>query len=367
MRQPILDRQTLILPQVLEGTAAIVLMYYLVRRWFGPPAGPLAALFLAVTPVSVAMDRGTDTDSCLVLVLLLAAWALVGAVERGSRGLLVVSAGLIGLGFNVKMIEAFGVLPSFAAVYLVGAPTPWRRRLRDLALSGAVLLAVSVSWCLVYDLTPAASRPFVGSSTHNSMLELATIYNGIDRFVPRASLSGARVGEAGLAAQREAPAQGFRFMGTAPAGPLRLASPPLAREVEWLLPFAVPGLLPIGWRVRRNGPIDVATLGRLLWSGWAVAYAVVYSFAGGIFRPYYLLTLAPPMAALAGIGVVALWSRYRQSARSGLLLPAALAATAVWQFYLAHSNAAARSGREVAPADSSLGCFARRPAGSAPP
>jgi 4-amino-4-deoxy-L-arabinose transferase-like glycosyltransferase len=71
-----------VLPQVLEGIAAICLLYGLVRRRFGEAAGLLAALFLALTPVSVAVDRSNNTESCLVLVLLLAAWALIRDRDR---------------------------------------------------------------------------------------------------------------------------------------------------------------------------------------------------------------------------------------------------------------------------------------------
>ncbi|HZE35578.1 MAG TPA: glycosyltransferase family 39 protein, partial [Candidatus Eisenbacteria bacterium] len=119
---------TVLLPQVVEGVAAVALLDYLVRRRLGAWAGLLAGLFLAVMPVSVATDRSNNTESCLVLVLLLAAWALLVAAEGGSRWLLMLSAALISLGFNVKMLAAFVVLPAFALVYALGAPLGWRRR-----------------------------------------------------------------------------------------------------------------------------------------------------------------------------------------------------------------------------------------------
>ena len=72
---------SVLLPQVLEGLASIALVYHVVARRFGEAAGLLAALFLALTPISVVIDRSSNTDSCLVLVLLLAAWALSVAAE----------------------------------------------------------------------------------------------------------------------------------------------------------------------------------------------------------------------------------------------------------------------------------------------
>src|SRR5215510_2001424 len=104
---------SILLPQLLEGLAAVWLVHHLVRRRFGAAAGLVAALFLAVTPVAVAVDRSSNTESCLVLVLLLAAWALTLAAETGSRRQLVLAMALVGLAFNVKMLAAFVVLPTF--------------------------------------------------------------------------------------------------------------------------------------------------------------------------------------------------------------------------------------------------------------
>src|SRR5258708_4344561 len=117
-----------LLPQVIEGVAAVAVLSHLVRRHWGAAAGLLAGLFLALTPIAVAVDRSGNTDTGLVLVVLLAAWALLLAAERGHRGFLLLAMALIGLGFDVEMLAAFVVLPTFPALYLLGAAVPWRRR-----------------------------------------------------------------------------------------------------------------------------------------------------------------------------------------------------------------------------------------------
>ena len=117
-----------LVPQVIEGMAAVWLVYHLVRRRFDRAAGLLAALFLALTPVSVAVDRSSNTESCLILFLLLAAWALLRAAEDGSRRFLLLSMALVGLAFNVKMLAAFVVLPAFALVYVLGRAPGSRAR-----------------------------------------------------------------------------------------------------------------------------------------------------------------------------------------------------------------------------------------------
>ena len=297
---------SVLLPQALEGLASIALVYHLVARRFGEAAGLLAALFLALTPISVVIDRSSNTDSCLVLVLLLAAWALSVAAERGSGPLLVLAMALVGLGFNVKMLAAVVVLPSFALVYFAGAPLDWRRRLVHLAVGGAVVTAVSLSWVVFYDLTPPDRRPFAGSSRSNSMIELAVGHNGMERFVRRRGAAARGPGNATVApgpaaAPGARPGGRLRLVDNVPVGPLRLADRHLAGQVSWLLPLALAGVAAVAARAECRWPLDPAHQAALLWPGWALTYAVVYSYAGGIFHAYYLVTMAPPLAALAGV------------------------------------------------------------------
>jgi 4-amino-4-deoxy-L-arabinose transferase-like glycosyltransferase len=109
-----------------------------------------------------------------------------------------------------------------------------------------------------------------------------------------------------------------------PVGPWRLATPQLAAQFAWLLPLALAGLL----LVRARDRIDASLV---LWGVWLLAYGIVFSAAGGIFHVYYLSALAPPVAALAGLGAVRLWRRGSGWLAIGLVLCAA------WQIYLAGS------------------------------
>ena len=339
---------SVLVPQALEGVAAVALLYHLVQRRFGAGAGLLAALFLALTPVSVAIDRSSNTDSCLVLVLLLAAWALTLAVERGSLPFLALAMALVGLGFNVKMLAAFVVLPTFALIYLVGAPLAWRRRIADLAVAAVVLAAVSLSWVLAYDLTPPDRRPYAGTSNRNSMLELVVGPYGMGRFVRSAEWRSAAIATPAPALGRAAPqpADADRAPGSgprrglsrlfvgAPAGALRLADGQLAAQVAWLLPLAVAGLGLGAARGFLPGPESRTRLTVLLWLGWLVTYGVVYSYAGGFFHFYYLATMAPPLAALAAIGLVRLCESLLRGGWRAVLLPVSLLAIAAWQLYI---------------------------------
>ena len=171
----------LALPQALAGTLSIAVLYRLVRKYFGVWAGLTAALVLAITPITIATERNNTIDGLLVFVLLLAAWAFLIAAERGKFRYLLLGAFLVGLGFNIKMLQAYMVLPAFYAVYLLGARTAWWKRIPQLSAATLVLLMVSFAWVAAVDLTPADQRPFIGSSENNTVLELIIGHNGLSR------------------------------------------------------------------------------------------------------------------------------------------------------------------------------------------
>jgi 4-amino-4-deoxy-L-arabinose transferase-like glycosyltransferase len=175
---------------------------------------------------------------------------------------------------------------------------------------------VSLSWPVAFDLTPKDKRPYAGSTQSNSMLELVVVHNGLDRFV-----------RPHLGQQRPVQAQNqdLQAYDAVPAGPLRLATPRLAAQFAWLLPLALIGL----FLVRRRDGLQPSLA---LWGVWLVAYGTVFSAAGGIFHIYYLSALAPPVAALAGIGAMKLWRRGPGWLAAGLGLCAA------WQIWVAGAS-----------------------------
>lgn len=167
---------SIFLPQALAGVLSVLLLYHLVRRHFGVTAGLLAALALAISPISVLTNRNNTIDSTLVLVMLLGAWAVLRAAERGKLRWLLLCAVFVGLGFNIKMLEAYLVVPAYGLLYLLAAPRRIWVRIGHLALAGLLMLTISLSWAVAVDLTPAASRPYVGSSQNNSEISLALGY-----------------------------------------------------------------------------------------------------------------------------------------------------------------------------------------------
>jgi 4-amino-4-deoxy-L-arabinose transferase-like glycosyltransferase len=307
---------SVLLPSAIAGVAAVGILYLLVARYFGRVAGLVAALALAVSPVSVAVNRDNNPDALLAFLLVAAAWAGARAVESGRLRWGVATAVLVGLAVDTKMLAALVVVPAVVLAYLLLAPLGFRTRLWHLAVSTAVLVAVGGAWIAAVELTPAADRPYVGSTSDNSALSLLLDYNGLGRITGQEG--GTSTGGGG--------GLGGAFSGT--PGLFRLLNDALGDQGAWLLPLAIVGGLSaiaaaiLARRRRQLGALVVV-------GGWFVTAALLFSFAGGIVHTYYLSALAPATCGLMGIGVVALW---RDAVRGGwwLVLPAAAVAGTAW-------------------------------------
>jgi 4-amino-4-deoxy-L-arabinose transferase-like glycosyltransferase len=278
---------SVLMPQALMGVASVALVYDLVRRRFGRRGGFVAGLALATTPIAVAISRHNNPDALLVLCCVAALWCAVRGLEAGRTRWLVLAGVFVGLGFETKMGVALAVVPGIFVAWLWIDPRG-RGRVRALGQllgGGAAMVAVGGAWPLLVELTPAADRPWVSGTSDNSVLSLILDYNGLNRVG----------GQAGVPT-----GVGGNMSGGSP-GPLRLLSSALGGQTGWLLGFVLVTLLGMvaASRLRRS---DAR-------SGWLIAVggaflvtAALFSFAGGIFHPYYVALLAPFMAALAGAG-----------------------------------------------------------------
>lgn len=312
---------SILVPQALEGIAAVGLLYATVRRRFGPAAGLLAGAVLAVTPVSALMFRFNNPDALLVLLLVGAAYALTRAMEEAGTRWLVLVGLLVGTGFLTKMLQAFIVVPGFALVYLIAAPTSLRRRVGQLLAAGAALVVASGWWVAVVMLWPASSRPYIGGSTDNSVLDLIFGYNGLGRL--NGNEAGSVVGGGG---QGQAGAWGE-------TGLLRLFNSEIGAQISWLLPAALIFLVLLLWMTWRAPRTDRGRAAVLLWGSWLVVTGLTFSYMQGIFHAYYTVALAPAIGALVGIGAVTLWQR-RESFVVRTILAATVAMTVIWTHVL---------------------------------
>ncbi|HEX3723654.1 MAG TPA: glycosyltransferase family 39 protein [Nitrolancea sp.] len=326
---------SLILPEALAGIGSVVLLYYLVRRVWGDIAGLLAAAAMAIMPVAIATNRSNIVDSVLVFFLLLGAWAVIHATETGRLRWFLVAMVCVGLGFNVKMLEAYLAVPAFFALYFLGARIRWSTKIWHLLLAAVVLVVVSLSWATAVDLTPASQRPYVGSSDDNSEYNLIFGYNGLNRLLSGnwsfLGLHGSGFGRGGGGNQSNAGVRlGFGQGENGAVGPLRLLDSQLGGQASWLLPLALIGILAAGWRFRPRLPLIREHQSIIFWGIWLLTCAVFFSIAG-FFHAYYLVTMGPPIAALTGIGLVAMWTDYRSRSWRGWLLPFALVGVALIQ------------------------------------
>ncbi|ROS41497.1 ArnT family glycosyltransferase [Amycolatopsis thermoflava] len=312
---------SMLLPNALCGVGSVALLYAAVRRTSGPLAGLIAGAALALTPVAALMFKFNNPDALLVLLMVAGAYCTVRALDRASTGWLLLAGAALGFGFLTKMLQAFLVLPAFALVYLVAAPTGLGRRLLQL-LGAAVALVVATGWWIVaVAWWPTESRPYIGGSTDNTPLELAFGYNGLGRIFGGDGNGG---GGGGM---------GGNTMFGGETGLFRMFGAAFGLEISWLLPAALIALAAGLWFTRFAPRLDRTRAALLLWGGWTVVTALVFSFMSGTIHPYYTVALAPGIAGLVGIGAVELW-RGRHNFAARVVLALMLAATGVWDFIL---------------------------------
>ena len=196
-------------------------------------------------------------------------------------------------------------------------------------LVGAATMIVSAGWYIaLVSLWPADSRPYIGGSTDNSLLQLALGYNGIDR------IAGGDGGPGGGSGRWRWPGgAGNLFFGGEP-GIGRLFGQSMGTEASWLLPAALIGLVGGLWFTRRDRRApDSVRAGLLLWGGWLLVTGAVFSFMDGTIHPYYTVALAPAVAALVGISVPSCGGA-GNSCVPRIVLATMSAATGVWAFIL---------------------------------
>ncbi len=306
---------SMLVPQVLEGLAAVGLLYAAVKRWFGAGAGLLAGLVLAITPVAALMFRFNNPDALLVCLLVASAYCLVRALETASTRWLLAVGTLLGFAFLTKMLQAFLVLPGFTLVYAIAAPTTLWRRLRQMLAAGLAILLSCGWWLAIVALVPASSRPMIDGSPDNNIFNLIFGYNGLGR------LTGSGGGAGG----------GGNFSGS--TGVLRLFNDLMGGQASWLLPASALALVAgLVW-TRRAARTDRTRAALLLWGGWLFVTAAVFSFSSGVIHTYYTVALAPAIAALVAIGAVLAWRRREQLAVR-ILIAATVIITAGWAIVL---------------------------------
>ncbi|RUS48741.1 glycosyltransferase family 39 protein [Cohnella sp. AR92] len=384
---------SVILPQALAGVGSVGFVYLLVKPSFGRTAARIASLAMACMPVAASVSRTNNIDSMLVFTLLAGVWMLFKGARTGRWGWMVGAFAVVGVGFNEKMMEAYMVLPAFYIYYLIAFRAKRKQKLAVLSGATVALLVVSLSWAVIVDSIPADSRPYIGSSQTNSVLELAFGYNGVSRLTGDRGIGERGVAGAGFLSRQTsdsgsgasdrtssnssfsdsrssgqgtdgnnrlargsaggfsigggrgfAPGGAFGFggpgggggglFGTGDKGPFRLFQTELSGQASWLIPFAGLSAVGILAGIRRRKPFTAKHKETVFWLAWLLPVMGFFSIAG-FFHQYYLVMLTPPIAALAGAGLTELWTSYRSGSDwRQWLLPIAIAGTTALQFYM---------------------------------
>jgi 4-amino-4-deoxy-L-arabinose transferase-like glycosyltransferase len=356
-----LSSWSILVPEALLGVASVGVLYATVRRsllnW-RPSSGsgitgtgathPLTArgahwaalvgaVVFALTPVATLMFRFNNPDALLVFTMVLASYFTVRATEHAGRGWLALAGVAIGFGFLTKMLQAFLVLPALVVAYWIAAPASWKKKVADLLVAFVTMVASFGWYVAVVELMPASMRPYIGGSQNNSLLELIISYNGLGR------ITGNEVGS--VTGGGGGGGQGGMWGST---GILRMFEGVSGGMVSWLIPAAlILGVGALGYAFahrrlvpsldsdgrRQQTPSQALASGVIVWLGWLVVTALVFSFMAGIYHDYYTVALAPAIGGAVGIGGAALWAnRGRLVAR--LLLALTSIGTGVWALVL---------------------------------
>ncbi|HVJ97064.1 MAG TPA: glycosyltransferase family 39 protein [Acidimicrobiia bacterium] len=307
---------SLLVPQALEGVAAVGLLFATVKRWFSPAAAFVAGIVFALTPVAALMFRFNNPDALLTLLLVASAYLMTRALEDG-RLRWVIGAGVcVGFAFLAKELQAFLVLPGYGLVYLaVGKPQLAKRVGHVLAL-GFATIAAGGWWVAIVSLWPASSRPYIGGSTNNSFFNVLFGYNGFGR------LTGNETGSVGGGA-----GGGTGMWG--PTGWTRMFNDQFGGQIAWLLPAALLLLVAGLVYTARRPRTDRTRAALLLWGSWLFFTGVAFSLGQGIIHEYYSVALAPAIGALVGIGGATFWA-VRRTLFARIVLAATIGISAIW-------------------------------------
>ncbi|MEY1677201.1 ArnT family glycosyltransferase [Gordonia sp. ABKF26] len=325
---------SILVPEALMGVASVALLYLITRKYLGHWAGILAGVILAVTPVAAMMFRFDNPEALLILLMIAAVWSMMKGLEDGRWRWLILTGVFVGFGFLTKQLQVMLIVPPLAVTYLAFGPRSWLRRVGQLFAALGAMLVSAGWWILAVELWPASSRPYIGGSQNNSILELTLGYNGLGRL--NGNETGAVVpGGGGGAAEGMGGPGGPGGGGGAwgETGWLRMFEPAQGGQIAWLIPtgliLAAVALVLIG-KARRTDPRRAYLV---VWALWLLVTMGVFSFMAGIFHQYYTAALAPAVAAVVAGGAAVCWS-HRDRLWVRIALGISVAVAAVWGYVL---------------------------------
>lgn len=310
-----------------------------VKRQFGFASAMISAVTLMLTPVAALMFGFNNPDAILTFMLTASGYAFLRSLE-GRRPLLWLGlAGLFtGLAFNTKMLQGLMVLPAMVIVYLAFAKPPIVTRFLHLMFAGVITTVSTLWWSVLVWLTPSGNRPWVGSTNDNSIWSLIFGYNGFGRLLgshggggggtpPSGGMAMASLGGMGGGAPSGGHGPGSTGFG-GQTGIFRMFNNDFGPNIAWLLILALASGGLLLWILRKTPRTNRGRAAVIFWILWLIIHIVIFSMTSGVIHPYYVVVMAPAVAALVGIGVPFLWGAYVRRKSYAWILPMLVGVTA---------------------------------------
>jgi 4-amino-4-deoxy-L-arabinose transferase-like glycosyltransferase len=269
-------------PNALAAIAAILIITFVVKKYYGMTAGLIAGWILATTPIVVAVARSNQPQSIYYLAIAIAIRYSIIALNEQSRKHLIWAGIWIAIAFHTYMLLAWALWPPLILGYLVTSQS-WKKKTKDLLLAGLVSFFASAIWILIVSLTPASRRPFIGGTDSNSGLELVFGYNGFGRFT--------QLHVAGVESQHRTFTPPFGGK----AGPFRFFNEFLIGQISWLLPTAIIAIFMMIY-LKHKSPIFIFA------SSYLILQLVIFSEVLGMHQ-FYVSTMALPIALIIAFAI----------------------------------------------------------------
>ncbi|MCR4944471.1 MAG: glycosyltransferase family 39 protein [Clostridium sp.] len=342
----------LLLPQALSGTISCLLIYILTKKYFNKTSALISSLIFAITPIVVAVSRNNTIDMQLILVLLIAILFLFKSIEENKLIYLIIAGIFIGLGFNIKMLQAYMVVPAFVLTYLIFTKEKFSKKFINGIIATIIMVTISLSWAIAVQLYPSSNRPYVDSTSNNSVFELIVGHNGIERILGRNNGNSnsaknensemgsipykeSKISEESLynAPSKQDSKKTARtgsvsddYIGT--ASPLRLWIPSIYGQISWLLTMVFASIISLTKKLKTKASTmkDAAII---FWEIYFFTMFIFFSFAG-FYHRYYLSMMAPSISILCGIGILKMITDFKsKSSWKQFILPVAFILTMI--------------------------------------
>jgi 4-amino-4-deoxy-L-arabinose transferase-like glycosyltransferase len=344
-------------------------------------------------PVAVLMFGFDNPDAILTLLLTASTYAFIRALENANPiKWLSISAILTGFAFNTKMLQGLIVLPVFVLVYIFAAKPKFWQRIKHILIAGIFLAISALWWPLIVTAIPKTDRPYIGSSSNDSIWNLIIGYNGVGRLLGEGTGQGAGGGghsggapsglTSGTTGRGISTTRSFgAFPGTAASGVgqstkagasrigggaapsgmnkigtgiggfgggpgsssagfggstgiLRMFNSSFGPNIGWLIPVGLSAVVFAFFKRRKTGRTDTTRAAYFVWGGYLVMHIIVFSMVSGVIHPYYPVVMAPAVAALVGMGLPALIKSFKKRDLLAIFLPLTVMVTAYVAFVI---------------------------------